>query len=211
MPAIIRVDPKEPSPETLKAAVSVLKADGVVALPTETYYGLSANPFSLKALERIFALKKRPAEKPLLLLLGHRDMLWEVAAELPSWSEPLMTRFWPGPLTLVLRARPGLPRALTAGTGTVAVRLSSHPVPTKLALLFGYPITGTSANRSGSPAVTIAENVSRELPEIDLILDGGPTPGGAPSTIVSLLSYPPRLLRSGQISFESIMDCLANS
>ena len=207
MPQVIRVGSEGPL-QNLEAAVPILQRDGVVALPTETYYGLAVNPFSERALERLFLLKNRPPEKPPLLLLGHLEMLSEVVAEVPPWSRVLMERFWPGPLTLVFKARSRLPKALTADTGTVAVRLSSHLIPTKLSQLFGHPITGTSANRSGHPAATTAEKVQNELPKVDLILDGGETPGGAPSTIVAVISYPPRLLRPGKISFEEIMDSL---
>ncbi len=206
MAKIFSVDPKNLPPEVIKAAVSVLKSGGVVALPTETYYGLAVDPFSESAVQRLFRLKKRPQEKPILLLLGSWEMLALVVAEIPLWAQRLMQRFWPGPLTLVFKARKDLPASLTAGTGTVAVRLSSHPLPTYLSQSFSKPITGTSANLSGAPPATSAIEVKRIFPEVDLILDGGETPGGAPSTIVSVTEFPPRLLRPGKIPWTEIQN-----
>ncbi len=204
MAKVFSVDPQKPPPEIIKAAVSVLRGGGVVALPTETYYGLAVDPFSESAVQRLFRLKKRPQEKPILLLLGSREMLIQVVAEIPPWAERLMEYFWPGPLTLVFKARQDLPRSLTAGTDTVAVRLPSHLLPIRLSQGFSKPITGTSANLSGGPPATRAEEVERIFPEVDLVLDGGKSPGGLPSTIVSVVNFPPRLIRPGKIPWEEI-------
>lgn len=204
MAKVFSVDPKNPPLEVIKAAVSVLKSGGVVALPTETYYGLAVDPFSESAVQRLFRLKKRPQENPILLLLGSQEMLAQVVVEIPLWAKRLMEHFWPGPLTLVFKARRDLPASLTAGTDTVAVRLSSHPLPTRLSQAFSKPITGTSANLSGGPPATSAEEIKRVFPEVDLILDGGESPGGLPSTIVSVAEFPPRLIRPGKIPWEKI-------
>ncbi len=205
MAKILQIDPQKPEYEILEIAVSVLKKQGIIALPTETYYGLAVDPFSEIALEKLLTIKRRSRKKPILLLLGLREMLSQVVSEIPNWAQDLMDRFWPGPLTLVFKARKNLPKAITAATGTVAVRISSHKVPTLLSETFGKPITGTSANVSGYPPAIKAEEVKQMLPEVDLILDGGETPGGLPSTIVSITEFPPKLIRSGKIPFNKIL------
>jgi len=204
MPRIIKCKGERPSPEALQAAVSVIAQDGIVAIPTETFYGLAAYPFSEKALKRIFALKNRPPEKPLLLLIGELQMLGQVVKEIPPLAQRLVSKFWPGPLTLIFTAKKNLPLALTAGTGTVAVRLSPHPVPREISLSLGAPITGTSANLSGAPPARTALEVAQNLPDIDLILDAGPTPGEKASTILDVTGPSPRLIRKGIISWEEI-------
>ncbi len=204
MAKILSIQAEKPQLEVLKIAISLLERQKIVALPTETYYGLAADPFSETALKRLLALKMRSLEKPILLLLGSRKMLSQVVDEIPPWAQDLIERFWPGPLTMVFKARRDLPKAVTADTGTVGVRISSHKIPTLLSKLFGKPITGTSANISGYPPATSAEEVKQMLPDVDLILDGGKTSGGLPSTIVSVTEFPPRLIRYGKIPFEKI-------
>ncbi len=204
MVRIIKCAGKRPSPEAIQAAVSVISQEGVVAIPTETFYGLAAHPFSERALAKIFSLKRRPPEKPLLLLIGEVELLAAVAREIPPLAKTLIKRFWPGPLTLIFPAQEHLPQALTAGTGTVAVRLSPHPIPREISRLLGSPITGTSANLSGAPPASTALEVAQSLPGVDLILDAGKTPGQAASTIVDVTGAKPRLVRKGVISWEEI-------
>ncbi len=203
MSHIIKVDSKRPS-VCLERAVSVLKDHGVVALPTETFYGLAVDPFSPRALKKLFVLKKRPVQKPILVLIGKLEMLSLLVKEVPPLAKPLIARFWPGPLTLIFKAQRHLPLELTAATGTIAVRFSSHPLPIRLSCLFEAPITGTSANLSGFPPPVEASEVAEMLPGVDLILDAGPTGGGKPSTIVDLTTPEPRLVRAGKISWEEI-------
>ncbi|HEY9073641.1 MAG TPA: L-threonylcarbamoyladenylate synthase, partial [Desulfobaccales bacterium] len=185
----------------LEEARGLLLSDGVLALPTETYYALAVNPFDEAALARLFALKARPPEKPVLVLIAAPESLSRLAREVPEAASRLIAAFWPGPLTLILPARPDLPRRLTGGTGTIGVRQPRQPLVCRLMATLGLPLTGTSANRSGQEPLTEASEVAREFGgEVDLILDAGPCPGGLPSTIVDVSAAPPFLVRAGAIS-----------
>jgi L-threonylcarbamoyladenylate synthase len=184
----------------LARAAEVLRAGGLVAFPTETVYGLGANALDADAVARIFAAKGRPANNPLIVHVAEvSDVLW-VASDWPDEAARLAERFWPGPLTLVLPRRPKVPDVVTAGGPTVAVRLPAHPVARELIRLAGVPIAAPSANRSNRLSPTLAQHVLRDLDgQIDLLLDGGPTPGGIESTVLDLSRRPPRLLRPGLI------------
>jgi L-threonylcarbamoyladenylate synthase len=184
----------------LGQAVRVLAAGGIVACPTETFYALAVDARQEKALQRLLAMKNRPLDKALLVLVADRDMVADVAAKVNPQAEQLMARFWPGPLTLILAARPGLPLALTGGSGTIGVRQPGHPLPRRLAQLFGRPLTGTSANLAGREPLIEAAQVQQELGEaVEIILTDGPCPGGLPSTILNVVQDPPRLVRAGAI------------
>jgi len=150
-------------PPAIAAAAQVLRQGGVVAFPTETYYGLAADVGNEYALERIFLLKERQQGKPLLTLIAERAQLSSLTLVIPSPYERLMAAFWPGPLTLLFPARPELSAFLTGGTGTVGARISSHPVAREFVAAFGAPLTATSANRSGMPAACSAEEVRAQL------------------------------------------------
>lgn len=194
----------------IEQAVAVIRRGGVVAFPTETYYGLAVDPFNREALARLFVLKRRAPDKPILTLVGERAQLPQLTARVPALYEPLIAAFWPGPLTLVFQARPELPEALTGYSGTIGVRISSHPLAAGLTAAWGGPLTATSANFSGQPAAVSAAEVIAQLgPDVDYVLDGGQTPGGPGSTLVGLEDHQPRLLRAGVIPFESIMAALA--
>jgi L-threonylcarbamoyladenylate synthase len=181
-------------------AREVLKANGVIAVPTETFYGLAVNPFQAEALARLFALKDRAPEKPVLVLVDGPEMLHQVARQVPGLARRLMEKFWPGPLTLIFPSLPHLPRLLTGGTGTIAVRQPRQALTCGLIAALGFPITGTSANRAGGRPGVQADEVAREFGDgLDLILEAGPCPGGLPSTIVDVTKSPPRLVRAGAI------------
>lgn len=185
----------------------VLRSRGVLALPTETFYALAVNPFDPAALARLFALKARPAAKPVLVLIAGPEMLFQLLREVPAAAVPLMTAFWPGPLTLILPARLDLPPLLTGGTGTVGLRQPRQDQVCRLMTALGLPLTGTSANRSGQEPLTTAAAVARELGgEVDLILDAGLCPGGLPSSIVDVTISPPRLVRAGTIATSAIQE-----
>jgi L-threonylcarbamoyladenylate synthase len=170
-----------------------------VAFPTETFYGLGAAALEPAAVRRIFAVKGRPEAKPLLLLVDSEAMV-ERLAEVPGSARALMARYWPGPLTLVLRARAAVPVEVTAGSGTVGLRLSAHPVARALVAALGAPVTAPSANPSDlPPPTTAAEVLAHFAGRIALVLDGGPTPGGAPSTVLDVTVDPPRVLRAGAL------------
>lgn len=189
----------------LEQAVDILKAGGIIACPTETYYGLAVDAFQEAALQRLVAIKGRPQAKPLLLLVADRLMVEQVALRLPPQAERLMDYFWPGPLTIILPARPCLSRALTAGTGTIGVRQSSHPLAQSLTAFYGKPLTGTSANRSNHPPLLFADEVAKEFGrEIELILTGIPGQGGLPSTVMDLTRETPLVVRPGAIAMQDI-------
>jgi L-threonylcarbamoyladenylate synthase len=192
-----------------EAAKKLVNAGRIIGLPTETFYALAAHPFQEAALETLFALKERPPEKPVLLLVANPEMLPNLVASLPEAAVTLIKHFWPGPLTLILPARPDLPPLLSGGTGAVGVRQPRHPVTCRLIHDLGYPVTGTSANRSGQPPLIQAQEVDREFGEaVPLIVDAGPCPGGLPSTIVDLNSSPPRLVRPGAVGLASLQEVI---
>jgi L-threonylcarbamoyladenylate synthase len=186
--------------DALARAAEVLRAGGLVAFPTETVYGLGANALDAAAVARIFAAKGRPANNPLIVHVAETADVLRVVSAWPNEAARLAERFWPGPLTLVLPRRAEVPEVVTAGGPTVAVRLPAHPVARELIRLAGVPIAAPSANRSNRLSPTRARHVLRDLDgRIDLLLDGGPTPGGIESTVLDLSRCPPRLLRPGLI------------
>jgi L-threonylcarbamoyladenylate synthase len=191
-------------------AAALLQRGGLIAFPTETYYGLGVDPFNAEALRRLFAVKRRAKNKPVLVLVNNQEQAPLLAADMPDALRLLMSRFWPGPLTLVFPAKKDLPELLTGGTGTVGIRQSPDAAAAKLLAAFGGPITATSANRSGEAAAVTAEDVAAAFGnELDLILDGGRTPGGAGSTLIGWAAQGPRCFREGRISFAEIAAFLA--
>jgi L-threonylcarbamoyladenylate synthase len=190
-------------------ARTVLKRNGVIAVPTETFYGLAVNPFQEEALARLFALKNRAPKKPVLLLVDGPERLNQVAREVPGLARRLMEKFWPGPLTIIFPSLPHLDRRLTGGTGTIAVRQPRQPVTCHLIAAMGFPLTGTSANRAGSRPLIRADEVAREFGDhLDLIMEAGPCPGGLPSTIVDVTNFPPRLVRAGAIAAAELAEIM---
>jgi L-threonylcarbamoyladenylate synthase len=191
-------------------AARLLKQGGLVAFPTETYYGLGVDPFNTEALRRLFAVKRRAADKPVLVLVAEQSQVPLLAEETPEPLRLLMNRFWPGPLTLVFPAKKNLPVLLTGGSGTVGIRQSPELTAAQLLAAFGGPITATSANRSGTPAaVTAADAEAAFGTDIDLILDGGRTPGGAGSTLLGCDGQKLRCFREGRIPFAECAASLA--
>jgi L-threonylcarbamoyladenylate synthase len=202
MKQIIQVDHSSASSASLHPALEAMKAGRVVAYPTETFYGLGVDAFTEEALLKIYAIKKRDFAQPLSVLIPGRDFLCEYAEDIPEVAWQLTDRFWPGPLTLVVSAAPGLPALLCSQTNRIAVRVSSHPIAQALTEGLGSPITATSANISGAPSPTTPEEVRGQLGNtIDLIIDGGQTAGNKPSTIVDVTQSPPQLIREGAIPF----------
>jgi len=190
--------------EALGAAVRVLGEGGIVAYPTETFYGLGARFDDEAALGRLFELKGRPAGKPLSLIVGAEASLSLVAAEVSGAARALMERYWPGPLTVLFKAREGLHEAIVL-EGKVAVRVPGESFGLHLARALAFPITATSANPSGAAPPSRAEEVVRYFPEgIDLLVDAGPTKGGNPSTVVDASGGRIRLIRAGAIDIPGI-------
>ena len=192
------------SSAALTEAVKILSRGGLVAFPTDTVYGLAAHPFRPGAVARLYAAKERPRDKPIALLLAAQDGLHEVARDIPEVVWPLVERFWPGGLTVVLWRKETIPDIVSAGGETVALRLPDHAVARHLIWESGVPLAASSANLSGRPDPVDAEEVRRYLSSrIDLLLDGGPCPG-VPSTVVDFTVSPPRLLREGAIPKEEM-------
>jgi L-threonylcarbamoyladenylate synthase len=190
---------------SIARAAEVLRGGGLVAFPTETVYGLGANALDAAAVARIFEAKGRPANNPLIVHIGDATQVGQVVADWPNIAETLAKHFWPGPLTLVLPKRPEVPSIVTAGGATVAVRIPAHPVALALLRGAGVPVAAPSANRSSQLSPTCAEHVRRSLDgRLDVILDGGPTPGGIESTVLDLTTIPPRLLRPGLLQIAEI-------
>ena len=195
----------EGAEEELSRASRLLRDGGVVAIPTDTLYGLAADAFSATAIERVFAIKERPEGMALPVLLAGLDQLSAVVPGVPPDAVSLAEAFWPGPLTLVLPRADTLPPRLTAGGPTVAVRVPAHPVPRQLARRLGRPITGTSANISGAPDPRSSDELRHQVGgRVDCVVSLGPSPAGTASTIVDLTGEYPKLLREGAISFQDI-------
>lgn len=191
--------------ELVKAA-EVISGGGVVAFPTETFYGLAVDPFNVGALERLFRLKERSGDKPVLVLIDKIERLPRLASKIPGQYRKLIAGFWPGPLTLVFAGLAQLPDLLTDADGTVGVRLSSHPIARRLAMVVGGVITGTSANPSGLPAAVSAAQVKEMFPVgIDHVIDGGDVPGGLGSTIAGVEGNGLKLIRAGSIPYEELI------
>lgn len=188
-----------------RPAIEVLKASGIVAYPTETFYALGADPFSDEAVKAVFAMKGRPAASPIPLIIGDISMLALVAPEVPEAASSLMERFWPGPLTIVLKASAALPASLTAGTGTIGVRLSGSAHARRLSNALGGPVTSTSANPSGAPPPVTAGECESYFSSIPVIIDGGRLAGTKGSTIVDASGREVRLIREGEIPSREIL------
>ncbi len=195
---MLAVDASAPAAAVADAA-AVLEAGGVVAFPTETFYGLGVAALDAAAVRRLFTLKGRPESRPILVLVDDPARI-ERFALLTTPARELIARHWPGALTLVLPARPAVPSELTGGTGTIGVRQPAHPVARALAAALAAPITAPSANLTGeTPPTSVAEVLQVFDGRIELVLDGGPTPGGLPSTVVDVTVDPPRVLRAGAV------------
>ena len=209
---MIRVHPDHPSPEAIQRAAEFIKTRGVVIFPTQCLYGLAADALDPAAIKKIFDIKHRPEHNPLLVLIDHCNDLAQVAAKIPESARILMKAFWPGSLTLVFKAAPGVCELLTAGTGKIGVRIPSHPVARALVKAAGRPITGTSANMSGSPGCSCIKDLPRQLIHaVDMVLDAGPLKGGPGSTILDITRDSPHILRQGAVPMDAIRQVLGNS
>ena len=192
------------SPHAIQRALDVLQAGGLVAFPTDTVYGVGARAFDGKAVEAIYTAKDRPIEKAIPVLIGDGEDITKTTSEVPAMARKLAERFWPGPLTIILPKRSDLPDSVSA-TNTVGVRVPDHRVAREVLRAAG-PMAVTSANISGQPSPSTAEEVFMQLNgRIALILDGGKTPGGVPSTVVDCTGTQPIVIREGPISFREIL------
>lgn len=199
----LTVDPQTPDPAVLVRAARLLAAGELVAFPTETVYGLGADARNERAVRRIFAAKGRPSDNPLIVHIASAEGLEHIGRDLGPLARDLAARFWPGPLTLVVEAAPGIAPSVQAGLSTVAVRVPDHPVALGLLRAFGGPVAAPSANRSGRPSPTRAEHVLADLDgRIAAVVDGGPTAVGLESTVVDARGPRLRVLREGGLTRE---------
>ena len=193
------------SKEQISRAAEILKNGGLVAIPTETVYGLAANAFDKEAIRKIFLAKGRPMDNPLIVHIANIQMLSKLVADFPQTAKKLSEAFWPGPLTMILPKSEKIPDEVSAGLPTVAIRHPSHPVALELIKVSGLPLAAPSANRSGSPSPTTAQHVLNDLDgRIDAVLDGGPCSVGLESTVIALEGNTPRILRPGGVTAEQI-------
>lgn len=211
MARYLTVDPSYPEALVLREAVTVLQGGGVVAYPTDTVYGLAVDALNEVAVARLYAVKQRPADKALPLIIGDLGQLSQVVAALPSRAEQLIAAFWPGPLTLVVEPHACVPTSVLGHGGGVGIRWPAAAVSQRLATVLGRAITASSANRSGCPAALTAAEVATQLASrVDLILDGGAVSNAEVSTVVDLTVDPPALLRAGKIpasAIEAVLGC----
>ena len=193
--------------EVIAKGAKVLQEGGLVAFPTETVYGLGANGLDGEACKRIYEAKGRPSDNPLILHISQMSELHPLVREIPPVAEKLMDAFWPGPLTMIFLKSDRIPREVTGGLDTVAVRFPSHPVAMALIRAAGIPVAAPSANTSGRPSPTRASHVAHDLNgKIDMILDGGNAEWGLESTIVDVSVIPPMILRPGAVTKEMLED-----
>ena len=205
-PKIYKINPGNPNPETIQEAAGVIRQGGVIAFPTRCLYGLGADAFNPEAVDRIFKIKQRPTEKPILILIDDPIRLKRLVTRVSGAALTTMDRFWPGKVTLVFEARADVPPCLTAGTGKIGIRLAGHPVASSLVRELQQPLTGTSANVSGRPGCHQIEDLPPEVTEqLDLILDAGPLKGGRGSTVVDVTGEIPRVLREGVVPEKEIL------
>jgi len=195
---IIKVDPDRIETQKIERISRVLKTNGLVVYPTETFYGLGANCYSEKAVDRIYRLKKRDRKKPLSVIVSGMEMVEEITSERPELFDKLAQESWPGPLTLVLKAAKEFPEYITGPSKTLGVRWPDQKWLNALVKKTGFPITATSANLSGEKEISTPERAVEVFKgKVELIVDGGKTKGGLPSTVLSLVSGKPEVLRRG--------------
>jgi len=205
----LKIDPSRPDDRVIAEVGELLRGGGVVAFPTETFYGLGVDARREAAVEKIFRLKGRTVQNPIsVIVAADRDVI-PLVEGVPAAARILMQKFWPGALTLVFTASAAVLPALTAGTGKVGIRVSSHPVARRIAQALAGPLTATSANLSGETECSTAAEVLRIFADgLDAVLDGGATRGGLGSTILDVTISPPRILREGAVSRTDILDAI---
>ena len=209
MTTVLRLTPNRPEPDAIAAAAARLRDGGLVAFPTETVYGLGVAALDAAAVRRLFAAKGRPADDPLIVHVADASGLSALVAEQPAIVDALAARFWPGPLTIVLRRSALVPNEVTAGLDTVAVRVPAHPVAQALLVAAGIPVAAPSANLFSRPSPTRASHVLEDLDgRIDMVLDGGPTQVGVESTVLDLSGGVPEVLRPGAVTLEMLRPLL---
>ena len=206
---IRKINSQKLEPEIIKEAAGVIKRGGVIVFPTRCLYGLGADAMNPGAVARVIAIKQRPANNPILLLIHSIKQLELLVEKIPSAAGAIMEAFWPGRVTLVFDVRDTLPGLLTAQTGKIGVRLPGHPVAAAILRQVKGPVTGTSANLSGRPGCNRLADIGRQINgQVDLVLDADTLQGGIGSTVVDVTEEPPRILREGQVTARQIMRSL---
>jgi tRNA threonylcarbamoyl adenosine modification protein (Sua5/YciO/YrdC/YwlC family) len=209
---IVKINCDNPETSLVKYSAEQIRAGQVLGMPTDTFYGLAADPFNLRAVERVYEIKSRSRHKPLSLLIESVDQAEQLARPLPEEFYNLARRFWPGPLTIIVRAASRLPLKVTANTGNVALRVPNAKIPLAVVKAAGIPITATSANLSGASECTTAQQVRDQLKDrIAIIVDGGTSPREVASTIVDLTDDDARwrVMREGAIPSQEISEFFA--
>lgn len=210
---IVRINSEAPESSLIAYVAEQIGAGYVLGMPTDTFYGLAADPFNLRAVEKIYDVKSRSRHKPLSLMIESVDQAEDLTRPLPEEFYKLARKYWPGPLTLIVRAASRLPLKVTANTGNVALRVPAAKIPVAVVRAAGVPLTATSANISGAAECTTADGVRQQLGDfIPVIVDGGPSPRSVASTIVDLTDPSGcRVLREGAIPAQEISDFLAQA
>ncbi len=202
----LNVDLSAPQDAPLLLAAEVVQAGGVIVYPTDTIYGIGSNAWNPVAVTRVQEIKKRTESKPILIIVESIEAAYGVTDEVTDLAREMMRTFWPGPLTLVMKASTHLPQALTLDRGTIGVRMPSSKTCLRLLALCGCPLTSTSANISGEKTPETAADIERALgPGIDLFLEGGLLPPSAPSTVLDVTGARPRLIREGALSYDQLI------
>jgi L-threonylcarbamoyladenylate synthase len=205
--AIVRLDPLHPD-EAFAQCRRAIAAGGVIAYPTDTFYGLGADPRNREAVRKLFNIKDRAADQPILLLIADSEDVSAWAAEITPTASAIMRGHWPGPVTLVFKAREDVLSELTAGTGTIGLRVPADERVRALLRAVGRTLTGTSANRSGMTSPRTAQEAADALGgRVDLVLDNGETSGGKPSTIIDVSGKEPRIIREGAVPAVDVLKC----
>ena len=205
MPLVLKADPPSYPPESITQAARILRDGGVAVFPTETVYGVGADMRNAEAVGRVFALKNREPSQPLMAHCASPIQMLEYVAEVPEWVQPLMGRFWPGPLAMIFRSTDKVPSVVTGGGRTVGVRMVGYPVTRDLLEELGAPIAGTSANLHGEPATSRFAAVNPSLLErVDVALDAGLCGQDVPSTVLDVTLKPPLVVRVGAVSVQAI-------
>jgi len=206
------VDPAAPQRDAIEEAGTWIRGGGVIAIPTDTFYGLAADPMNPAAVARVFAVKGRSGEQALPLIAANVAQIAAHIGPLSRIAERLAAHFWPGPLTLLMPVPVAFAADVSGGTGQVGVRVPADPIARAVCVAAGGPVTATSANISGQPATADPDDIERTLGDaVDFLLDTGPTPGGAASTVLDLAAGEPRVLRAGAVSWDDIKRCLQHA
>ncbi len=205
MPLVLKAEPPSYSPESITRTARILRAGGVAVFPTETVYGVGADIRCPEAVGRVFALKRRELSQPLMVHCASPLQMFEYVDEVPQWVQPLISRFWPGPLALILRSSEKVPPVVNGGARTIGIRMVGHPVARDLLEELDAPIAGTSANLHGEPATSRFAAISPELlGRVDVALDAGLCGKDVPSTVLDVTQRPSRVVRLGAVSVQDI-------